>query len=673
MTPDSIRNIVFIGESGSGKTSLMEAILAKTGAVSRTGSVADGTSILDTDELEKDRQHSIDPALGYFEKDEVRVNLIDTPGRRDFMGNVLGPMKAVEAAVFVVDADEGVRPHTRKLWGIAENMGLAMFVVINRLDRESARFDEILEQLQSLSPKCSPLTVPVGVGADISGVERCIGEGKGSSDLVEAHSGSFLENVVETNEDLLEKYFGDEPISNEELDAQLAAAVRDRGIFPVLCTSVTKDLGVGQLIDTIVKYAPPASGVTAKEFDDPEQAVEVSPDPNGVLCGFVFRIVSDPFVGKLTLVRMYSGTILQNGQFINPVTGKTEKIGKIVRMQGKDQEAVESATAGDIVCLLKVEALGVFNTVCGSDKRLRIEPPKLPKPMYGRALEPKTRTDERKFSESLTKVTEEDPSIVAERDSRTNETVVSGLSQLHLQMIIERLKGRFNVEVTVKEPKVPYLETITVKSDAQYRHKKQTGGAGEFAEVWMRIEPLERGAGYEFANDVFGGSISESYVQSAEKGVKSVMEHGVIAGYPVVDVKVSVYDGKEHPVDSKDVAFQKAGREAFKLSVEKARPVILEPVVNLEVTFPADSVGDITGDLNRRRARVQGMDAEGDFQTLRAQIPLAELNEYSNTLGAMTGGQGTYEVEISHYEVAPGNVQQKIIEDSKAATAKKNE
>ena len=669
-TPENIRNVVFVGQSGSGKTTILEKVLAKTGAVARPGSVAERSSVLDCDDLEKERQHTIDPSLCYFDKDGVHVNVIDTPGYRDFVGNVFGPLSAVEAAFFVVDADEGVRPHTRKLWSLADQLDVPRFVIINRLDREHAKFDETLEQLQKLDTKCVPLTVPTGVGPSISGVERIFGSNQGSSDLAEAHANSFLEAVVETNEELLEKYLGGEEISGDELEGQLATAVGELGVFPVLSTAVEKDIGVDDVVETLVRYVPPPKPVTASVGDE---EISVSIDSNGPLCAYVVRNVSDPFVGKLTWVRMYSGSLSTNGQFVNPRTGKTEKIGKIVRLQGSEQTPLDEIVAGDMAVLLKVEALKAFDTIVSSDKRFELSSPKLPTPMYGRALAPKTRTDEKKFSDSLTKVTEEDPSVKAERDNRTNEMVVKGMSQLHLQMIISRLKDRYNVEVSAKEPKIPYLETITANGDAQYRHKKQTGGAGEFAEVWLRIEPLERGEQYEFVSKVVGGAISAGYISSAEKGVKAVMVQGVIAGYEVVDVKVTVYDGKEHPVDSKDVAFQKAGREAFKLAVEKAKPVILEPVVNLEVTFPSQVVGDITGDLNRRRARVQGMDAEGDFQSLKAQVPLAELNDYSNSLGAMSGGQGTYEIEVSHYEIAPGNVQQKIIQDSKAPVEKKDD
>jgi len=344
-------------------------------------------------------------------------------------------------------------------------------------------------------------------------------------------------------------------------------------------------------------------------------------------------------------------------------------LAEYLRMAGR----LRKLTRRDIAALVKIESLKSFDTVTVADRRLAIAPPKLPTPMCSRAVEPKTKTDEKKFSEALAKITDEDVLVVARRDARTHETVVSGMSQLHLQVVWARLKSRFNVEVVTKEPKTPYLETITQKGDDHYRHKKQTGGAGEFAEVWMRVEPLERGKGYEFENEVFGGAIAASYVASAEKGVKSVMEKGVIAGYPVVDLKVAVYDGKEHPVDSKDVAFQKAGREAFKLAVKQARPVLLEPIVNLEVTFPGHVMGDITGDLNRRRARVVGMDSIGTFQTIKAQVPLAEIADYASALGSMSAGQGTYSIEPSHYEVVPSSIQQRIVEAAKAEMEKETD
>jgi len=671
-TPQNILNIAFIGHSSCGKTTLIESLLHKAGAIQRVGSVDEGTSHLDTDAEERDKKHTIDPAICFLEYREKLFNLIDTPGYRDFQGGLFGPLEVVESVVVVVDSDEGVRPHTKKVWEYAEKRNLPRFVAITRMDREHSKLDEVLDQVkEEFSSRCIPITFPRGVGPSLSGIEYTFGEGKAEGPA-SAHGESLTEAIVESDDALMERYLGGEEISREELDVQLARAVAAKTVFPVLFISSLKDIGLQETLDVLLKCAPNASedlgrkAALARSEEEAPVPLKIE-DP---LCGLVFRVMSDPYVGKLTFLRLFSGTLAQNGQFLNPHTGKQEKISKIIRMQGKEQVPIESASAGEIIALLKVESLKTFDTMTTADHRLVIRPPKLPRPMFSRAVEPKTKTDEKKFSEALNKITEEDILVLAERSRGTHEMVVSGMSQLHLQIIFTRMKSRFNVDVITREPKTPYVETITGKGDYRYRHKKQTGGAGEFAEVALKVEPLERGKKYEFENSVFGGAISDGYVQSAEKGVKKVMERGVIAGYPVEDVKVNVYDGKQHPVDSKDIAFQKAGREAFKQAFQMAKPVLLEPIVNLEVTFPGDAVGDITGDLNRRRARVTGMEASGSFQTIKAQIPLAELGDYASVLGSMTGGQGTYSIEESHKEIVPASIQQKIVEAAKAALAK---
>lgn len=667
-SPQTTRNVTFCGHGTCGKTSLIESLLAKAGAISRAGSVDDGTTVCDFDEQEKERNHSIDLATAHLEHKGATVNLIDTPGYRDFVGHVYSAASAVECMVLVVDADDGVRPNTRKAWEIAEAAALPRLVVVNRLDREHGKSDEIVAQIrEQLSPSCSPLNLPDAAGPSFSSVSSAL-EGEGSDEL--------LESVVESNDELMERYLSGEEISPDEVNTQLGQAVASRSVFPVFFASVEKDIGVAELLDALVSLVPPASEPMDRTIHVPEKPDESSPLPtggDGSFLGFVFRVASDPFVGKLTYIRVFAGSLAANGSFINPNTAKAEKAGKFVRLQGKEQEPLDQAVAGDIITLVKVEGLNAFDTVYADSDAVVVSPPKLPTPMYSRAVVPKSKADEKKFAEAINKVVDEDIMIVSARDNRTHEMVVSGVSQLHLGIVWDRLKARYGVEVETKEPKTPYLETITMQAEDFHRHKKQSGGSGEFAEVHLRVEPLDRGAGLEFINSVFGGAISSSYVQSAEKGIRSKMEEGVIAGFPVVDVKVDIFDGKEHPVDSKDIAFQKAGREAFKKAIEKAKPALLEPVVDLEVTFPADNMGDIQGDLNRRRGRVVGMDGAGGFQVLKAKVPLSEVADYATTLGSMTGGQGTYGVEMSHYEPVPANVLQKLRDAAKAEMEKSDD
>jgi elongation factor G len=677
--PESLRNVAICGHSTCGKTSLVENLLLVGGAIQRQGDIGEGTTVGDFDDQEKERQHSIDLACAYLNHGGVEVNLLDTPGYRDFIGQVYCAMEAVECVVIVVDADDGVRPNTRKIWELAEQYNLPCVVVINRCDREHAKGDEIVAQIQAqLSDRAVPLTYPNAVGAAFESVELTLGNDSASVKAKEFGE-ALMEAVVESNDELMERYLGGEAVSPDELRTQLRLAMASRSVFPVFFTSAKKDVGVTELLDSLVAYAPAASESVGRKLREPagdagddgeESETHDAPlTADGPFCAVVFKVVADPYVGKLTYLRVLSGELPHNGSFINPRTGKHEKVGKMIRLQGKEQEAVETATAGTILCLVKLEGLETFDMVM-TDKPLTWVSGQLPTPMFSRAVVPKSTADEKKFAEAIHKIVDEDVMIRSDRDARTGEFVVSGTSQLHLQILWDRLKSRYGVEVETKEPKTPYLETISAKAEDHYRHKKQSGGSGEFAEVWLRVEPRERGEGVEFKRSVFGGAISDSYIGSAEKGIRSCLEQGVIAGCPVVDVRVDIFDGKEHPVDSKDIAFQKAGREAFKLALSKAKPVLLEPVVDLEVTFPSENMGDIQGDLNRRRGRVIGVDAHGDFQTLKGQVPLAELADYASSLGSVTGGQGTYSIERSHYEAVPANVQQKVSQAAKADAAK---
>jgi len=652
----------------AGKTTLVEALLASAGAIARKGDVGERTTVCDFDEQEKERQHSIDMACAHLEHGDVQINLIDTPGYADFIGEVYCAVQAVECVLLVVDADDGVRPNTRKIWGVAEKLGLPCMVVVNRADREHAKVDEVLTQIkEQLSPRALPLTLPDAVGSSLSSVERTLGN-DAASDAAKSAGESLLEAVVESNDALMERYLGGETIAPNEVDAQMSDAVATRSVFPVLVTSAAKDVGIQELLDVLEQYAPPASHSLGRKMKaaDAEELSLIPLTDDGDFLAMVFKVVADPYVGKLTYLRVLSGEVPHNGSFLNPHTGKSEKVGKIIRLEGKEQGSLEVATAGNIVALVKLEGLKTFDLL-SSSQRVIAEVMELPAPMFGRAVMPKSKDDEKKFAENIQKVIDEDVMITSRRDNQTGELVVSGTSHLHLQILWDRLKSRYGVEVTTREPKTPYLETISAKAEDHYRHKKQSGGSGEFGEVWLRVEPLERGAGIEFKRSVFGGAISDGYIGSAEKGIRAIIEQGVMAGCPVVDLKVDIFDGKEHPVDSKDVAFQKAGREAFKLAMANAKPVLLEPIVDLEVVFPQESMGDIQGDLNRRRGRVLGMEAGGDFQTLKAQVPLAELGDYASSLGSVTGGQGTYSIEMSHYEEVPSNVQQKVCEQAKAS------
>ena len=663
-SPDKIRNIAFAGHSACGKSSLVESLLFAGGGIERKGSVDDGTSVCDYDDQEKNRNHSIDLACASVDIRDTLLQFIDTPGYRDFIGQVYCSTAGVDLMVIVICCDEGIRPNTRKVWEIARDANLPCFVVINRVDREHANFDQVLSRVQEqLDARCLPMTAPNESGAGFSSVEDNL-----------ANSDDLMESIIESNDDLMESYLEGEEITPEVLAKQCVEAVSSRSIFPVYAVSSKTDTGIRELLDGFIRYAPPASYDQGREHFDAaneEDRQAVSTAADAPFSARVFRVVSDPFVGKLTYLRIFSGAISQGGSFLNPHTGKQEKVGKLIRFQGKDQQAVEELGAGEIGALIKVEKLQTFDFLTSDSKR-SMTAPEIPEPMSGMATSPKTKADEKKFAESFVKLVEEDVCLTSTRDARTGELVISGISALHLQILWERLKSRYGVEVSTQLPKTAYLETISAKGDAQYRHKKQSGGSGEFAEVWLRVEPTERGAGLEFVNSIFGGAISQSYVQSVEKGITAMMKDGVIAGCEFVDIKVEVYDGKEHPVDSKDVAFQKAGRGAFKLAINNAKPVLLEPIVNLEVTFPSEYTGDIQGDITRRRGRVQGVETLGDFQTLRALVPHAQLSDYASSLGSATGGQGSFTIEKSHYETAPGDVQQKVIEAYNAERSREN-
>ncbi|MBN2490707.1 MAG: elongation factor G [Planctomycetes bacterium] len=658
-----IRNLALVGQGGAGKTSLAEALLFKAKATARLGRVDDGSSILDFDPDEKERGSSIDSAVGRLTHLGTAVTLIDTPGLVDFQGEAIGVLRAVETALIVVGASSGIGVNTRAMWGYAEREGIGRALVISRMDAENVNAAELVEALrETFGARCVPFNLNVGEGPEFAGVTSCLEPPAGAGAEVKRWHEALVEAAVEADEAVMERYLEQGDIAPEELRKLIGKAIVAGTLVPIFFTSVTRDIGVSELLDAIAAGFPgPLDGPVrrfAPAADGPFDRVAV-PDPEQPFLGQVFKIVTDDYVGKLAFFRVFSGTVHANTTFHLVRADRREKMTNILWVHGKETRQVEAATAGQILAMARVEAIAIGDVVTAGEN-VYLPPIPFPTPMVSLALEPKSRGDETKIGPTLQKLADEDPSLIVRRDSQTHETVLTGLSDLHLKVKLSRMVRRYKVEVTTRLPKIPYLETITAEGDAQYRHKKQTGGAGQFAEVWLRIRPKERGEGFEFKSAVVGGAISQSFLPSIEKGVKQVMEQGVLAGCPVRDVYVEVYDGKEHPVDSKDIAFQIAGREAFKQAMLKARPVLLEPIMDVEIVVPTRNMGDITSDLNSRRGRIMGMDSQAGVQIIRAQIPLAEMQTYSTELRSLTGGEGTYTARPSRYDIVPPNLAEEI-------------
>lgn len=659
---EEIRNVALVGHSGSGKTMLAEAILLKGGVLKRLGQVDDGTTASDFDVDEKEAEKSFYASVlhtGWRGRD---INLIDTPGSADAIGQVYEALAATELALIVVNAASGVEIGTRKAWELARQQGMACMFVVTRMDAENAQYDEVISALQdAFGAQCTPIMMPVGSGDALSGVINLLHPSEVSEallDTVDERRGELMESLISGDDALLERYLEGETIPPEELEAVFTQVLVDRTIVPILCCAAEKDIGVAEILDLIAAYAPsPAYAVKQIETEDGVQ--EQSIDVDGPLQAEVFKILSDEFVGKVSFIRVYAGTLKAGDNVVIANTERSVKIPKLFRPQGKEQQDVSEAGPGSIVVIAKVDELHVGNTLVGSKGQPPFVAPHFPVPMVSRAVTPKSRGDEAKISEGLRRLAEEDPTFHVEMNPQTKELVISGIGEQHINLMLNRLQRR-GVEVTTKLPKIAYRETIAGKADVRYRHKKQTGGAGQFAECAIRLEPNPRGEGYEFVDKIFGGVISAPFRQSVDRGIQDKMAEGIIAGYPLVDVKVELYDGKEHPVDSKDIAFQIAGREVIKEAVLKAQPVLLEPIVKMEVVVPSKYMGDVTGDVSGRRGRVIGMDSIGDLQVVRAEVPLAEVQEYSSYLRSVTGGEGSYTMEFLRYEVLPSHMTQAV-------------
>jgi len=654
---NNFRNIVLLGHAGSGKTSLAEAILHKTGASNRLGCVDDKTSVCDYYDEEKEHQHSIQSAVVNAGHGGKLLNIIDTPGSPDFIGPAIKAIPAAETAVIVISAAAGIETNTRKLFNLAAAADMPRLIVVNKIDAENIDLPGLLKNIQeSFGSQCRCADLPA---ADKASVIDCIENETGDSplmDVAQAHT-ELIESVIEADDDLMESYLGGEEISADKIASVFVEALKAGTLIPIVFTNARKEIGIAELLDIIVRYTPAPGQAKPVQLKSGETITQLKADPVGPLAGLVFRTGFDPRSNmKYSTIRIFSGTLKSH----------------ILKSQGGENNEIDTGIAGDIITLAKVDELQTGDLIHDGRVAGVFELPPVPEPMFSLALEPASRGDEQKISSALEKLCEEDPCFKIKRDQQTKELVASGLGDLHLRVMLEKMENRSKLSVTTKEPKIPYRETITAKAEGHYRHKKQTGGAGQFGEVYLRVEPAERGSDppLEFSWDIFGGSIPRQYEPAVAKGINEVMLNGVVAGFPLQDIRVSIYDGKHHPVDSKEVAFRAAGREAFKDGVKNAKPVLLEPIVNIEVTIPAENVGDITGDLASKRGKVLGQESlPGNIIVIKAQVPLAEVAQYNSQLKSVTGGRGSYSMTLSHYELVPPNVQQQIV----AQYAKKKE
>ena len=680
----SLRNVAIVGHSGAGKTQLASAILFDAGMVNRLGRVDDGTTTTDFDEEEIARKHTLSASTAYAEWNKHKVNLIDTPGFGNFFSDAAAALRVCEAALVVVDAVSGVEVQTEKVWGAAEENRLPRLVVLNRLDRERASLSRSIESLQTAFGRTVvPVQMPIGEEKSFRGVVDLVGmkayvyEGDGSGAMkeepvpanLEAEAGAareaLIEMVAEADDQLMEKFFEAGTLTTEELVGGLRAAVLGRRVFPVFCTSAAQNVGIQSLLDAILAYVPSPAEVPVPAKKGAED-VEMIPTESGPYAAFVWKTVADPFAGRITMFRVMTGTLKADTTVFNLTKEVPERLGHLVLIQGKGQADVPELRAGDIGAVAKLRETMTSDTL--ADKNGPVFPAlAFPEPVLSYAVEPKSRGDEDKISGALQRLQEEDPTIRSSRDPQTKELLLSGQGQLHIEVTVAKMKRRFGVEVNLKPPKIPYRETITAATDAHGRHKKQTGGHGQFGDCSIRMEPLPRGSDFEFVDDIFGGAIPQTFRPAVEKGIQEARLRGFLAGYPVVDFRVTLVDGKYHDVDSNELSFKMAGRLAFKDGMSRARPTLLEPIVNVEVYAPSDFAGDLMGDLNGRRGRISGMDTRGGMTVIKAQVPMSEMLTYEQQLTSMTGGRGSYHMEYSHYEEVPSHIQSKIVAAARAA------
>src|SRR5262245_16973496 len=671
-----IRNVALAGHRGSGKTSVNEAWLCEAGTINRLGSVVDGTTVSDSAPDEKAREMSIAASLSSFQWDGRKINLIDTPGDPSFIADALASLRVCEGAVFVVNGVMGVEVTTDRLWQRADELGLSRLIFVNMLDRERADFFRALDSLkQAFGPHVVATEIPIGSEHELQGVVDLIdmkgwrydGADRGSAQEIEIpeelqeqaqeYREKLMDEVAEVSDALMERYLEGEEISHEETVDALKEGVTDGRIFPVTCGAATKNLGINRLLDAFVEDLPSPAKRGAIEVD----GVTLEPDESKDLVAFVFKTLADPFAGKLNLFRVYQGTVAHDSQVHNCRAHVKERIGQLLVPQGKEQEHADEFGPGDIGAVAKLKETHAGDVLSASDQEIPLRLPEMPKPVMAFAIEAKAKGDEEKMGTALRRLQEEDPTIDFHRDPQTGEQIVAGLTQIHVEVIVDRMKERFGAEVELHPPRVPYRETIKGSSRSHARYKKQTGGRGQFADCHIEIEPLEQGAGFEFVNAIKGGVIPGGFIPAVEKGVQEAMQSGVVAGCPVQDVRVKLFDGQHHSVDSSEMAFKIAGSMAFKDAMEQAQPVLMEPIMTITVAVPEDCVGDVIGDLNSRRGRPLGMEPKGATTEVKAEVPMSEMLSYAPDLRAITGGRGDYSMDLARCEEVPGHVAQEVV------------
>ncbi len=686
-TTDFIRNIALVSHSSAGKTMLAEALLHFTGATTRLGSIKDGTTVSDFEEEEIRRGLSLSTAVIPVEYNDHKVNLLDTPGYTDFVGEVISALYVADGAVVLVDAVSGIEVGTEVAWSYADKFGRPRFLLVNKMDRDNANFQKILTQAQdTFDARFIPVQLPWGEGAAFQGVidlltmKAYAGAGTDAqeipaemADAAEEARMALVEAAAEGDDSLLEKYLEGEELSAEEVMRGLKAVVMAGEYVPVFVAAGEKEIGLAPLLNAMIALMPSPAEAPGLPAEGPDgEEMTLTAEDSAPLAAYVWKTTADPFVGKITYFKVVSGVLHSDTRVWNANKGVEERLGTLHILRGKEQIAVKTLHAGDLGSVPKLSETGTGDTLCDKNTPIKIKTPEYPTALYRVAVVPLTQADSTKLGSTLTRLAEEDPTLSWYQDGSTKQTILQGMGDQHIDVAIRKAKSKFQLNLNTAEPKVPYRETITKTGQAQYRHKKQTGGAGQFAEVHMRVEPNPE-SDYDFTWEVFGGAISSSFQPSIEKGIKNVMKQGVIAGYPVVNVKIAVYDGKEHPVDSKPVAFEIASREAFKLAFQNAGPVLLEPIYKVRIIVPEANMGDVLGDLNTRRARVQGMDTEKGRSVITAEVPLAEMLRYTTDLRSLTGGRGVFEMEFSHYEKVPAHLQQEIIAERQRELAEEKE